>query len=300
MSEISSLSQWGSRFKVDGSSWTPGDFKGDFLLDAMGTRFLIIGNTADTLYLSRVTAPNRGTTVKYSSPGWTPGQYAQTPTVSSVYVPSAGRFPIIQSTVDTLVLEEKNDPTPSAAAIYQGGARVLSLSASPTVGNGYWQIVEADGTAVDDSDSNTGAVTSTPGGGLLPAAVAVPSLAFDLRGISTFSLVAGFFDGVASSPNGALAVQVNNRPIANANGSENSGPVGPDQNDPAWTTIKVSADGAALATSVTINDANPHAIVPSMHPNSPVGYVRWGRTLWTPAESPGTGNLSVFWYGWGM
>lgn len=295
--ELSTAVQWPSTFTVDSASWTPNDFRGFKLIDCFKNQWIIQGNTADTLVLVRADAPPIGLAIVLSSPSpaWTVGQWANTAQLQSVLVDSAGtQHVIMQSTADTLVLGDVTSLPSGAFTILQGGAvayRSSRFAGTITKVVGYWQIIQADGTAGTDSLTDDGAVTSTAGGATMPVTtLARRSLVVDGRAIESLSLNALFLTG--SSPKGTLKLLINNTP-----GEVGSGALpGPSVADPFWVPVMIKMDDASSALFVTIDDTDPHVIITEQ----PIIHCRWYLLEWTPDNSPGTGVLKIFIYGFGV
>lgn len=295
--QINQFALWGARYAVDGATWTPGEFAGDYLVDAAGTRFLILTNTDTTLSLQSLVPPNVGQWATLTAPGWVAGQYASTPQIQSQLVDTVGtKTTILQSTADTIVYTEGVNLT-GLPYILQGGVRIDLPSGPTSTGTGWWQIVDAAGALQTDSLTETGDVTATAGGESLPVTDPQFSQVIDLDGIDSFSLTSAVPGG--TSPAGVLSVLVNDSPAPQGGAQPGYIGPGPSQLDPFWKAIKVSVDGAAASASVTVASATAHVVVPSAHPNSVHLRARWLMLQWVPDGSPGTGNLSVPLYGYG-
>lgn len=306
MRELNVTPMWGATYSVAGASWVVDAYVGLFLVDAAGTQFLIVKNTADTLYLATAKKPQIGVWATFSGATWAIGQYINNRANSagvvlqSLLEDSAGAtFVILNNTADTIVIPTGSSPNLPPGYILQGGARVVTLAAPSSAGDGWWQIVSTAGAVQRTSLQDTGAVTATDGSSSLSSTQGARSMVIDMRGIEMWSLTCGF-NAAASSPSTVLSVLVLDEPFAGlgSNAQYMDSP-GPAPTDPRWTVCPISVNGAASATSAAINSTAQRLIVPCMHPNSPMFRARWLLINMAPAGSPGTGQFTGSFYGTG-
>ena len=296
LAELSVAPLFPATFAVAGADWTPAAYVGDLLLDASGAIFPITSNTDDTLVLDSMYAPQLGVTVVVAgTPGFTANAFKY-----GSFIDSTGAvFQILQNNTTTIVLAGSVAPSSSQGwkvlvnqnvAFKPGSSNTLTVNST----DGWWQVVEPDGTAVINSVSYIGdAATATPASSTLDVALAdsqvVCSLPFDLQHIKSWSINCAFVGG--SSPVGTLNIQVSNvlGPVV-----ATAAAPGPAALDPLWTTIATSLNGATATKDAQSVSATAGLLQPSLDPLS----ARWGRLVYTAdADAPGTGTLVTWAYG---
>lgn len=300
MREVNDFAQFPASWAVAGASFSGGAFRGYWLLDCTGQRFKIVNNTSDQLLFTSIPAPNPGKQATVSGAAWTAGQFANTPQKPSYLLNGDGAvIPILQNTTGALVVVQTFTPSGTLKIVQGNVVQATFPAASVSLGGSWWQIVEADGTAVTDSTVATGAVTVTPGSTTPDVTIPNFSQNFDgraLRSVTANVLLAG------SSPSGSVHLYGCNRPDRSSGNAADYQVTGPDQIDPLWADLPLSLDGAPPAVGgVAINDTDAHYVAynPLLAGGGGEGQFKWYMWGWHPADDPGTGSYQIPYYGRG-